>query len=215
MEKLSCQFSFCMISRLLKALLLPVCFLLLSDARLSGQRRTGGARKTVLSPRILRLEHCPGSGTKHFVYFHNYTSVVDERGIVYLSVVMEFFKTAKSLSMMKVKLHKCREAVTSNTCEYFATWPFSTAICSFITMKGFMWSKFLRAISPEFKCPLLPMNYTLTNGTLDLSLGETMAHINIAGNVWDTEVEFYDQDKELFSCVKALVLINRVNIKDR
>ncbi|KAE8740892.1 hypothetical protein FOCC_FOCC013605 [Frankliniella occidentalis] len=150
-----------MISRLLKALLLPVCFLLLSDARLSGQfgqRRTGGARKTVLSPRILRLEHCPGSGTKHFVYFHNYTSVVDERGIVYLSVVMEFFKTAKSLSMM---------------------------------------------------------NYTLTNGTLDLSLGETMAHINIAGNVWDTEVEFYDQDKELFSCVKALVLINRVNIKDR
>ncbi|KAK3919221.1 Splicing factor 3B subunit 3 [Frankliniella fusca] len=180
----------------------------------TGDRRTGGGRRTVLAPRILRLEPCPTPGKTHWVYFHKFTSMVDERGVVFLNAVMEFLRPAKSLSMMKVILHRCREAVTSNTCEYFATWPFSTAICSFITMRGLMWSNFITKIEPEFKCPIMAANYTVSNGTLELSLGEAMVHLNIAGNVWDTEVSFFDQDKELFTCVKAAVLVNRVNIKD-
>lgn len=60
---------------------------------------------------------------------------------------------------MKVVLHKCREAVTSNTCEYFATWPFTAAICSMISAKGMMWSGFLNSFHPDFKCPINKVGY--------------------------------------------------------
>lgn len=54
----------------------------------------------------------------------------------------------------------------------------------------------------------------LQNATVDVSLGEAMSHINIAGNVWKAEVSLTDENKQLFTCFNTALLINRVNIKD-
>ncbi|XP_034235750.1 uncharacterized protein LOC117642049 [Thrips palmi] len=181
-----------------------------ADFRKSG--RPGG-RHTILVPRVLYMEHCKDE-RQHSLIVHNYSSLVDGRGVVYLNAVMEYTRTAKALTMMKIVLHKCREAVSSNTCEYFATWPFTAAICNMVTTKGMMWSGFMNAFRPDFKCPVTKGIYFLENATLDVSLGETIAHINIAGNVWRAEVNLMDDKKELFTCLNTAILISRVNIKD-
>ncbi|KAJ1529636.1 hypothetical protein ONE63_006400 [Megalurothrips usitatus] len=159
------------------------------------------------------MEHCK-DGRKHALVVHNYSALADAKGLVYLNTAMSFLRPAKSFTMMKVVLQKCTEAVTSNTCEYFATWPFTAGICTMMTTKGMMWSGFMRKFNPEFKCPMTPGLYTLENATVDVSLGETLAHVNIAGNVWNVEVSLTDENRELYTCLNTAVLINRVNVKD-
>ncbi|XP_034246561.1 uncharacterized protein LOC117648256 [Thrips palmi] len=195
-------------------LLALVAFVLLANST-STQYRKGrpGSRRTILVPRVLYMEHCKDK-RQHSLIVHNYSSLVDGRGVVYLNAAMEFQRTAKALTTMKVVLHRCREAVSSNTCEYFVTWPFTAAICNMITTKGMMWSGFMSAFRPDFKCPITKGLYLLENATVDVSLGEAMSHINIAGNVWRAEVNLMDEKKELFTCLNTAVLINRVNIKD-
>ncbi|XP_034242336.1 uncharacterized protein LOC117645897 [Thrips palmi] len=180
----------------------------------SAELRKGraGAHHTLLVPRVLYMEHCKDH--EHALLMSNYSSLVDSRGVVYLNAVMEFQRTAKALTKMKVVLHKCRDAVSSNTCEYFATWPFTANICSMLTAKGMMWSGFTSAFHPTFKCPVAKGIYHLQNGTVDVSLGEAMSHINIAGNVWTAEVSLMDENKELFTCINTAVAISRVNVKD-
>lgn len=56
--------------------------------------------------------------------------------------------------------------------------------------------------------------YRVENGTLDLDLGETIANINIADNVWNVEVNHYDQDHKLWTCMKIGVHILRFKIKE-
>ncbi|XP_034236949.1 uncharacterized protein LOC117642647 [Thrips palmi] len=115
---------------------------------------------------------------------------------------------------MKVVLSKCREAVSSNTCEYFATWPFRGNLCGMVRAKGMMWSSFMRAFQPDLECPISKGLYKVENATIDVSLGETIAHIDIAGNVWTVEVTITDEQEKLWSCLNTAVLINRVNIKE-
>lgn len=62
---------------------------------------------------------------------------------------------------IQIVLTKCKDHVSTNTCENFQTWRFNKNVCQFF-FNNKMWSKFQDNVSPRPDCPSVPV------GSLDV-----------------------------------------------
>ncbi|KAK3915124.1 Guanylate kinase [Frankliniella fusca] len=96
---------------------------------------------------------------------------------------------ASSLREVHVELTKCREAVSSSTCEYFQTWRFKDKLCSEWNDPSKPWSEMLRCIEPRPDCPIKEGVYRIRNGTMDLKVLQALP-IPLEGSVWMPVLSF-------------------------
>ncbi|XP_026290377.1 uncharacterized protein LOC113215036 [Frankliniella occidentalis] len=106
-------------------------------------------------------------------------------------------KNVKDITEATFKLTRCRDAVSSNTCEYYKTFQWSIGICELLKINslplGQMWSKW----SPPMYCPISAGNYTMTN--VKINIQDAGKLIDLPGYVWIGTATMR-AGNELFDC---------------
>ncbi|KAK3918113.1 Katanin p60 ATPase-containing subunit A1 [Frankliniella fusca] len=164
-----------------------------------------------LVTRLLSLDKCRDRA--HAV--GNMTSVLRQigEGMVSVDVDMTVTKTAQTFSKFDMTLIKCRDAVSSNSCEYYQTWSYDLGVCAVMAAKGMPWSHSMSKMQPPFKCPFLKGDYHTRNATAEL---DALMHIPIQweGNIWRTKVALFNENKALHLCWVADLEFPRVKNHD-
>ncbi|XP_034238517.1 uncharacterized protein LOC117643633 isoform X2 [Thrips palmi] len=53
-----------------------------------------------------------------------------------------------------IRIHRCIGTISENTCEYFNSFIWTTAVCQFLKAKGVFWTPMKEALHPTFECPI-------------------------------------------------------------
>ncbi|KAE8737403.1 hypothetical protein FOCC_FOCC017134 [Frankliniella occidentalis] len=161
--------------------------------------RTGKAksRGSHLVSRLLSVDMCrdrPSAIANMSAVMRHLTG-----GTISVDVDMIVSRTAQSFSKFDMTLTKCRDAVSSNSCEYYQTWTYELGVCRVMSIPGMPWSASMSKMTPPFKCPFVKGVYHTRNATADL---DAVLHIPIQweGNVWRVNIMVYNQLKELHLC---------------
>ncbi|XP_034256118.1 uncharacterized protein LOC117654072 isoform X2 [Thrips palmi] len=127
-------------------------FLLLGLLPAASPRRPSKDYKLVL--RNLFLRNCPDTPDAY--------AKIDEATKIHLlrdggqliDVNFTVAKPVRSVRVVSMKINKCRDVVSHDTCEYFTTWSWKTGICNIIVMQNMVWSTLVEGIEPKLKCPI-------------------------------------------------------------
>ena len=60
---------------------------------------------------------------------------------------------------------KCRDGISTNTCEYFATFSKKGDICGLLTSPLLPWGNIIKSFKPSFKCPLPTVSWSVFPGS--------------------------------------------------
>lgn len=97
-------------------------------------------------------------------------------------------------------------------CMKFGGPPPFTNLCSSFTTKGSFYSQVFENISPEWKCPIQPGNYTMTKATIDLSI---VSLFPLDGSVWVTTFRFIDEkSKKVYMCLNTETRVLRKRFRN-
>ncbi|XP_026274714.2 uncharacterized protein LOC127751591 isoform X2 [Frankliniella occidentalis] len=108
-------------------------------------------------------------------------------------------RAASSLREVVVELHKCRDAVSANTCEYFQTWRFKDRLCAEWNDPTKPWNSVLGSIEPRLDCPIKQGEYHIRNGSLDLRALQGLP-IPLEGSVWKVRASTMEENHEVHTC---------------
>ncbi|KAK3915126.1 F-box protein KIB4 [Frankliniella fusca] len=109
------------------------------------------------------------------------------------------FRGLKNAGQRKllIRLTKCREMVSSNTCELFQNWRFDQKPCEGMTNPAAPWHSTWLNFDPRPTCPFKPGTYHMRNLTLGASVVDKLP-LPWEGNVWlirfgvlDTKTRFH------------------------
>ncbi|XP_034256117.1 uncharacterized protein LOC117654072 isoform X1 [Thrips palmi] len=174
-------------------------FLLLGLLPAASPRRPSKDYKLVL--RNLFLRNCPDTPDAY--------AKIDEATKIHLlrdggqliDVNFTVAKPVRSVRVVSMKINKCRDVVSHDTCEYFTTWSWKTGICNIIVMQNMVWSTLVEGIEPKLKCPIQAGNYSMHNGTFDVN--NPMFRSVFEANVWTGVFSAIDQDDATFVCIEG------------
>lgn len=97
-------------------------------------------------------------------------------------------------------------------CMKFAGTPPISNLCSSFTIKGSFYSQIFENISPDWKCPIQPGNYTMTKAMIDLSI---VSLFPLDGSIWMTTFRIIDEkSKRVYMCLNTETRVLRKRFRN-
>lgn len=113
---------------------------------------------------------------------------------------------------MELEISAAKCSLDMKDCfKFTATPPFSN-LCGNFEHRGTFYSKIFESISPPWKCPIAPGNYTMQKTTVDLSI---VSMFPLDGSVWITTFKFTDEkSKKIYMCLNSETKILRKRVRN-
>ncbi|KAJ1529710.1 hypothetical protein ONE63_006464 [Megalurothrips usitatus] len=190
---------------------LALCLLTAADARRGTQSKPAFKLfRTRLIPKIYKFEHC--TDREHAFRVANVSTLMNHDGSESVDVFFNILSTIKSVSMMKVGIHRCTGSTSS--CETFNNWRFTNNLCDLMQAKRMVWTPYMQMIKPNIKCPIESGPYMMHNVTVDLDMVDRMMPgLSLDKYIWLSECQTFDENRDLFSCFRWTTEAHRVRIK--
>ncbi|XP_052126323.1 uncharacterized protein LOC113210422 isoform X2 [Frankliniella occidentalis] len=128
-------------------------------------------------------------------------------GSTSISGVGDLARPAQRLIELLGVAHRCRDAVSANTCEYFTKYVHNGDACGFINSPLMPWASLMSKFEPPFKCPVQAGRYLLSNGTIDVDGIARMFGVSPNNDVWKFTVSIKDEKRAPFMCLDSAVRI--------
>ncbi|XP_026274962.1 uncharacterized protein LOC113204131 isoform X2 [Frankliniella occidentalis] len=171
------------------------------------QRRPGLLQPSHLVVEVSKAASCdvPGNSLKFFNIQTGMVSKVD------FSISADFNVTRPSryIDSILFQLTKCRESVSSNTCELFQTWRFENNPCKGFNDPTALWAFTLNMIKPRPNCPFKEGTYRMRNVTIDTSVVDKLP-LPWEGNVWLVRMGFMETKTRFHMCTDTEMHVHRV-----
>ncbi|KAK3925372.1 Rho-GTPase-activating protein 8 [Frankliniella fusca] len=160
-----------------------------------------GPRATKLVARYHGVHSCPPS-THSATDILNYSIYEAPDGYQYPTVYSNVTRRAWLWNSLVVSMHRCRESVSSNTCEYFATWRWDVGVCALVLSKTQFWSGLVQSVRPPAACPFEKGLYTMENVSMDYETASKLISLRMEGNIWLVKFMLNDQNDRNHICTR-------------
>ncbi|XP_052131324.1 uncharacterized protein LOC127751592 isoform X2 [Frankliniella occidentalis] len=166
-------------------------------------RRPGLLQPSHLVIEVSGVTGCdvPGNAIRYFNVQTGMVSKVD------FSITLEFNITRSARGIDS--LTKCREVVSSNTCELFHTWRFENNPCKGFYDPTALWACPLNEMKPRPSCPFKTGTYGFQNLTIGTSLIDKLP-LPWEGNVWIVRLGLLETKTLFHMCTDLEWHVHRV-----
>ncbi|XP_026273957.1 uncharacterized protein LOC113203458 [Frankliniella occidentalis] len=152
----------------------PVCW----SKRPSRPRVLQTSRLVVEYP---KLEACRNEPSNAIQYFNFQTRMISKTETS-MNVDFNVTRSVQNVDTIMFQLTKCRESVSSNSCERFQNWRFENNPCKGWEDPNAIWSPALTNVKPRLSCPFKEGTYHVRNITTSPLLAKLP--LPWEGNVW-------------------------------
>ncbi|XP_034238518.1 uncharacterized protein LOC117643633 isoform X3 [Thrips palmi] len=114
-----------------------------------------------------------------------------------------------------IRIHRCIGTISENTCEYFNSFIWTTAVCQFLKAKGVFWTPMKEALHPTFECPIKKGHYEVINSTTNVDqMGEILG-ASLEKFVWKGVLELFNERSEMGVCILIHSEFRRILVRHR
>ncbi|XP_052132676.1 uncharacterized protein LOC113204013 isoform X1 [Frankliniella occidentalis] len=170
-------------------------------------RRPGLLHASHLIFEVSKVSHCdvPGNAIRILKVHTGMANKVDFS----LDVEFNITRSVRAIDSFLIQITKCRELVSSNTCEIFHTWRFENNPCKGFNDPLALWACPVNAMKPRPDCPFKKGTYAVQNLTLG---SEFMGNwpFPYEGNVWRVRLGLLETKTLFHMCTDIEAHVHRV-----
>ncbi|KAJ1531402.1 hypothetical protein ONE63_000083 [Megalurothrips usitatus] len=108
---------------------------------------------TALVAEIPSMQGCPDVAGNAVVFLGPATNAMRGRGNYTFSAAFNVTRTVHRVAEIRMDITRCREVVSSNTCEHFHSWRLQRNACRAWMDTSAPWAELLKAIPEDYDCP--------------------------------------------------------------
>ncbi|KAE8736702.1 hypothetical protein FOCC_FOCC017845 [Frankliniella occidentalis] len=194
----------CILALLLFLAMHPVCW----SKRPSRPSLLQASRLVVEFPKLEACRNEPGNAIRYFNFQTRMISKTESS----LNVDFNVTRSVQNVDTIMIQLTKCRESVSSNSCERFQNWRFENNPCKGWDDPNAIWSSALSHIKPRLSCPFKEGTYHVRNITTNTPLLEKLP-LPWEGNVWLIRLGMLVTKTRYHVCAETEMRVHRVRAK--
>ncbi|KAE8746692.1 hypothetical protein FOCC_FOCC006555 [Frankliniella occidentalis] len=124
--------------------------------------------------------------------------------------------------LIRVEMTRCRDVVSSNTCEKYGNWRLQTEPCKVWMDPVAPWGGLIKGIEEDYRCPTKSVRrcaklriyarkgtYHIRNAVLDMKSLQAL-NLPLEGAVWQTKAFFLEPSGDLHYCFEGTFIFRRV-----
>ncbi|XP_052128101.1 uncharacterized protein LOC127750442 [Frankliniella occidentalis] len=158
---------------------------------------------------ILNLKECQGVPDNAMTFFGPNSSSMRGRGNYTFNASFNITRTVKRISEIRVEMTRCRDVVSSNTCEHFGNWRFQSDPCKVWMDPVAPWGGLVKSIVEDYTCPTRVGTYHMRDAVLDMKVLQAL-HLPLEGAVWQNKAFFLESSGSTHYCFKGTTVFRRV-----
>ncbi|XP_034252303.1 uncharacterized protein LOC117651873 [Thrips palmi] len=172
------------------------------------------ASRTLLVPSRLVaevpvLQACSGVRGNACVFEAPIARSIHGRGNYTFSGAFNITRSAQHIAEILLDFTRCRDVVSSNTCEHFHTWRLHRNACRTWMDPEAPWASLVKAFSSSYQCPTKEGTYRMKDATLDTK-GLSLLNLPLEGAVWQTTITFVEPTGSTHYCIEGTTVFHRV-----